>query len=438
MYGMKLKTLVGSMMVLGLVSGSAFAAAPVADPNGDAAFWANNVTFRNQDNSDGVVALQTGQTKITGAVATTAAYNTKRSSYATNTTTPGNDDGSLGLSLSIAELYLDSQVNDWTSVHIAMDYDPMFPSYSLSTAGDTANPTYSSAGTGMFFPEAYATFTHNNMFAKVGRQYANFGSTMRDSLSMTLVAQLATVNASGVTVGIQNVDGFYADAFIYQGTPYGSTDSGVNDYATINSNASMVHGYSLDLGYAHNQGTNVFYGNNGYNAYVDYIGNIADTLSFMADRDAQTNTHATPLKQVGGLAVHGDYTTGAFQVLADYVTAVAKFNAGASGLGYVPGATTTDSNQPSAYGVQAAYAWNENLKQRLTLGYEGTAGAAGVRSFYSNFTLPEMRMLVSYDIKPMANVDVAAEYTNDKDYSIANSGTGESNNTVQARLKVVF
>lgn len=436
---MKLKTIVSSMAVLGLISTSVFAAAqPKNTANSDNTGWLNQDAYwmsiidRNQDNAY-LVMQKAGDMKFSAYVATDLSYNSKRNGYGVGA---GNGSGKTGIDLSVAELYFDAQINPWVSAHIALDYDSDNSNggFSVGTSDSTA-PTINTAygTTQAYFGEAYAMFNYNNFFAKVGRQYANFGSTAHNTISPTLTQSLSSINETGVTLGAVSQQGFYGDVFIYQGSPYGAASTSATKYDTINSNASMLHGYTVNVGYALNQGQNAFYGNDGGNYYINYIGNMTDVTSIKSTLKTSGSTAWTaPAQQVPGVAVHGDYATGPFQVMADYVTALSGYDS--ASLTY-----NGSGAKPAAYSVQATYSWNETNTQSLTLGFDGTQQAKGITPMGSGFTLPENRFLVSYGYVPFKNVKLRLQYENAKDYGTSvTNGTGDINHTVTARVQLVF
>ena len=440
---MKLKTLVSSMVVLGVVSTGAFAApAKAMKGSTDQAFW-QGVVDRNQDNAYMVTGLRPGQMKVTGEVKTDLTYNKKGgvgevnppslSGYDQSKSTT-NKKGGVGevnppslsgydqsksttkLSLNTAELYFDYKLNDFASVHVAVDHD-----YNNVTGSINVNKKE------FFFPEAYVTLSRDNLFAKVGRQYLNFGSTSHDSITTPLTQVLSQTDTTAVTVGAYNLSGFYVDGALFNGVKEGDN---VTKYTKSTNN---VHGYTLEAGYAMKAADYNF------NLYVDYLSNMANV--------AAVNVYTTAVlagdsvKKIPGVALHGDFTTGPFTVKANYVMATKKFEA-VSNTGQ-----TTSAGKPQAYSLEGDYHFMP--AQTVTLGFEGTKQAAGIYPFGGStatyaFQLPKTRLLAAYSYDLAKNVTLQGEFTHDKDYSGSDTnkswevGTGKSNNTVTARLKVAF
>jgi hypothetical protein len=432
---MKLKTLVSTMAVLGVMGSAAIAApatmssAQVPVMYGTDSVW-NSVIERNQDNASGVVALQAGQTKVTGEVIPQAQYVSRQSGTNTFAAYSGNLSGSYGISLYDAELYVDSQLSSWVRAHIAMDYGTNF--LTPTTASSTG--AFSSTSS-MFFPEAYVTFYNGgNLFGKAGRMYLNFGSTTHDSVTTPLPEVLSEINETAAEVGFLNVaGGLYGDIAVYNGNAYGTGTTATNS-------SNQAHGYVAELGYTQAMGSQ------GYNAYVDYTGNILDGLSFNYAPSIAGST--TPTEQIPGLAVHADAHTGPFSVMANYVTALAKIGGSnwlATNQLYYDGKPA----QPSAYSVEGDYGFNVmNYTATLTLGYQGSQQAAGIVPVGFAFPIPATRALVAYGVALSRNVNVGVEYDYDTDYGTSTTagnattnfytGTGNTNSTVTARLNVLF
>lgn len=439
---MKLKTLVGSMAVLGLVSTGAFAATATAkamkNSNSDQAFW-HTVVDRNQDNAY-FVTPQPGQVKVTGEVDTRLARTSKGGA---NSDTHPNTGYSAGksktaFSLHSAELYLDAGLPSVmlggnplnTMVHVALshDYD--------NTVDNLDGKTTLSNSKKMYFPEAYAMMTYEHLFAKVGRQYVNFGSVYHDSISTPLTEVLSKTNETGVTLGLMNLYGFYGDVAFYNGAVYGKKLKDRQD------KQNKVNGFTGELGYAMK--------NNNYhfNAYVDYISNIADVDALNYNL-AMVNNYTTD--KVPGVALHGDFTMQAgtdssFTVMGDYVTATKKFNKKADWQ------FNKDGAKPQAYGIEGDYTFLK--RHTITLGFQGSKQAAGIvaagedvgASAYNTFPMPKTRLLAGYAYDLNKYVSFGVEYTNDKDYGTSDTstmnnnyqGTGNTNNTIVGRIKVKF
>ena len=433
------------MVVLGLVSTGTFAAPATAkavkNSNTDQAFW-NAVINRNQDNAYFVMP-HVGQVKVTGEVATDLKHTSKGGENQQAAPNAGYfaNQSKTGFDLHTAELYLDAGLPSVmlggnalnTMVHVGLDYDYDNTKNMLDGNSNALTPMNKT----MFFPEAYAMMTYSHLFAKVGRQYVNFGTTMHDAITTPVTEVLSKTNKVGATLGLMNLAGFYGDVSFYNGAVKGTTANpkGIND------SQNKLHGFAAELGYA--MKTN----NMNFNAYVDYISNMADVTAINYNI-AANKTPRTVQDKVPGVAVHGDFAMNAgmnssFTVMADYVTATKKFNASELAWG-------TDGAKPQAYSVEGDYTFLKH--HTVTLGFQGTRQAAGLYDVgnagdTNAFPMPKTRLLAGYTFALNKYVSFEAEYTNDKDYGTSDigrttanpyRGSGNTNNTVVGRIRVKF
>jgi len=88
--------------------------------------------------------------------------------------------------------------------------------------------------------------------------------------------------------------------------------------------------------------------------------------------------------------------------------------------------------RPAAWNVEASYGFGIHGRQaRVALGYQGSdeALAAG---------LPKTRALVAFSVDVWRNTTLSLEYGRDRDYDVADGGSGETASTVTTQLAVAF
>lgn len=441
---MKLKTLVGSMMVLGVVSTGVIAAPSTPEAGNKAkdavavpedttkavtdvaeqAFW-TSIIDRNQDNAYLVPNLSSGQVKLSGLITV-------------NNTANKFDLAKSDLSENDEELYVDARANDFTTFHLALAYglDNTIKYLNGSDTTDAGN-----AKKKLYIPEAYAKMTYGNFFAKVGQQYINFGSTSHQSISTPLTQILSQTDQLAITLGMKNVHGLYGGASLYKGADYGSHIKTDSKSDATEGKKNKFKGYAIDLGYALH--------NNSYsaNVYAGYISNMLDVnaLDFrFSDAIGDKSVQATQ-KAVPAVAVHGDMTVGPVQLSANFVSAIKKFDAADYAL---YGTSKKDEElKPLAYGLEANYTFMP--KQTITLGFQGTKNAGGLNPYdFARHQMPKQRLLAAYTYQLSDHVSLAAEYDRDTQYSSGASfqlgkkeravGSGKIDNTILAKLKVAF
>ena len=408
---MKLKTLVSSMALLSLVSTGAMAATHVASQavaNSGSDFW-QGVMYRNQDNNGTMPTLADGQNKVTGSIDVDAYHADKRAGFTDSTT---NNKSKYALNLNTAEIYFDWRANSTTTAHIAVDYDNQNSTKSTSEAEVTNSVALS---------EGYVTLAQGNLFLDAGLQYLRFGSSSHDSIMAPLTQDMSLTSTTAITGGVFGLNGFYADAGVFNGVPYGTgTD--------LADSQNSINGFTAEVGYAQNQGVNPFYGYNGLNTYLSYINDVAGTNA--AQAIISTNTLA---EQHPAIAFHAGYVSGPFQLLGNYVAVTKAFP---DAIAPING----KGRKPSAYNVEADYSWNPIHIQTVALGYDGSAELGGLSdgSTYGPTAFPETRIALTYGYHLSKNVSLQGEYANEKDFSVANAGTGSSANVFVGRLKVAF
>ena len=446
---MKLKTIVRSMAVLGLVGTSAFAAPHVQVAHHSAvaakhdSFW-QSVTYRNQDNA-GLQNLTVGQTKVTGEVAAKLTHADKGGK--TNKTAEGSTDVLTGynsnsattnLDLSTANLYIDSRVNDFASVHVALDLTGNAQASEVSD--NNGNPEITNGNKTNYLSEAYASLNHGHYYANIGHQYLNFGSAAHNTISTPVVETLTAIDVDAVSFGAVDFGGVYADASLFKGVPAGNStannNGGDDDF---NNSSNGMAGYTFELGYAMDQGANDYYGFNGVNVYVDYLDDMQNLASIQAILSSQPtsgkNTKHFLAKKAPMLAAHIGYATGPFQVAANYAQVMNDLtNEGADAV--------TPDTKFGAYNLEADYSFGMQHVQTVSFDYEGTQYLSGFQlSSSAAFDTPETRMGLGYAYHLSKAAAVEVEYMNDKDYSkdaTPRAGSGESVSTILAEFKVAF
>lgn len=406
---MKLKTLVGSMALLSLVSTGAMAATHVAShavANSGSNFW-QGIVYRNQDNNGTMPTLAAGQNAVSGLVEMDAYHADKRAGF---TDSSANNKSKYSFNLNSAEIYFDWRANATTSAHFAIDYDNRTSAASTSEANAANNVSLS---------EGYVTLAQGNMFLNAGLQYLHFGSAAHRSILAPLTEDLSLTRTTAVTGGVFGLNGFYADAAVFNGVPYGTGTS-------LTDSQNRINGFTAEVGYAQNQGVNPFYGYNGLNTYLDFINDIAGTNA------GQAIVGTTALAdQHPAVAFHAGYVSGPFQVLGNYVAVTKDFDAGKVAI---------SAAKPATYGVEADYSWNPLHIQTIALGYDGSDNLVGITdsASYGPSASPQTRIALTYGYHVNQNVSLQGEYANEKDYSTADGASGESANVFVGRLKVAF
>ncbi|MSP53790.1 MAG: LbtU family siderophore porin [Gammaproteobacteria bacterium] len=423
---MKLKALCGAMILLGIFSNPVFGdtiqQTPLPKPvmtQTQEMFWYNLID-RNSDYTGPVVFNQTNH--LSGFISASLNVQTKRSSYASDSQ---NDKGSTSLSITNPELYYDSQVNPWALAHVALSYNNDFNNSSNFGQMD------------MFFTEANVTlqnFTQGgNLWSKIGMQYLNFGADHSDLFTNPVTFDLYQTNAPAATIGFVNVDGFYGDAFAYNGVPYGSpaTDTSGQPSPQVADNSNNIHGYGLDLGYIYGTSTN------GFNLVVDYLADLNTTLMMHWNN---FSNKLTPTKQIPGDAVDAYYHIGPWAFDASYVAALSSYDSSQYKF-------NGQGAKPAAYALEADYNFGTTHPQSFALGFQQTRDMLGMSAFGGGIAMPKTRIDFTWFYTIVNNMNLNFEIQNNQDYRKSDSmltkgtttaGTGNSYNYFGVGYKLIF
>lgn len=463
---MKLKTLVSSLIAVGMMSSVAYAAATGA-PNDDATLvnLKNRIAAlestinRNQDNavSSPSSLLDTDWYKaitISGEFQPLYAWNNRqinkgntaagsRSTSGTTTASFVQKGETSSASMNTMELYLDAQVNNFTKVHTALNYGQAYDQYSKVSGTD-----YSTINNAMFFSEAniqFADLAQNGFYSIFGQQFFNFGSYQHDSISTPMTEILTKTVGIGATGGYINSNGFNASAYLFDGN---LAERQNYAYSTQN-HAPHVNDWGLSAGYSMNTPTV------GVNFQIDYLNNMAQALYVshaVVDygiRAADASATSSYYQRTPGVATHLALTSGPFGLIVDYVTAMRRFAAvdlSTQNTSFLETNLPTKGAKPQATFVQLDYDFNVlGHNSTAYAGYETSKDSQQVYGpDFGGFVMPKMKELIGYKYYVTKTINVNAELNHSKDYSYngtttANdAGTGRTSNGMLLGLDVKF
>ena len=416
---MKLKPIVASMFVLGLVSGPVMAAVPY-DPNvlpavdaerakvakmeavieqNQAGYfqqpmdWFNRITISGQANVDAELASRSPITFANG--------------YAS------------ALILNNANIYVDALLNDWTTVHANFLYQDLSNGYfdfkstrPLPVNSPTVDEGYVTIG----------NFARSPFYFRAGRQYVDFGNYNRYPMLASFTQVLSETSGTAATVGFVSPVGFNASAFLLNGAPRIGIGG---DPVSFGVARNRVRNFGVNAKFC--SSTDFF----GYEIGVNYLRNMAD-VNYIANSIGSSYFNA-----VGGIGASADIWTGPFDASVRFVTAVQRFSPFEAAD--VSGGIVKNGAEPSAWTIDAGYSFQVLAHQsRFGLGYQGSSEAAAFFSPGSFGHLPQNRYLANYRVNISRWTDVGVEIWQDRDYSSSNAGTGTNATTGLLRLGVKF
>lgn len=351
------------------------------------------------------------------------------------------------LSLNDAYLNVSANVNDWTKA---------FASLSYNTATTNANPgiykglgvsEYSAAysnniyGTGnnnIQVEQAFATFGNFDMspiFLQVGKQFQDFSRYEIHPITASMTQVMSETLATSIKLGFIYA-GFNGSVFLFD-DPISKTSTFTNTFPTSPAfgSSSTTTNYGASLGF--DMPNDQF----GWDLGVSYLYNMigVNDIAYNVVNFTNTNAYRT---RVGGVAAYGDVNAGPFSVALRYTTSIDNFNVNdlpKNGVGdrvgnNIAGATIAGRNgaEPWAAGIQVGYGFDAWTKtQNIFVGYQASGEAAGLN-------LPSNRWVAGYNIDWWKNTNFGLEWDHDSAYSVAHGGTGNTTNLVTLRAAVKF
>jgi hypothetical protein len=293
-------------------------------------------------------------------------------------------DSTSDVVLATAELGVGAQINAWVSGEITLLYEEDDTDLEVDVATVTVAP-----------PEGAWSVT-------AGQLYVPFGSFETNLVSDPLTLEIGETRESAVQASIES-SGLAGTFYVFNGS--NKKDAGADD---------LVDNWGAALGYGHEA--------DGFSlsAGLGYINDIGDS-----DAIQDSLTSNSVQDHVPGWTAGAMIETGPFVVIGEYVAATEAFQA-----------TELDFNgrgaEPKAWNIEAGYNFELAGKgATFAVGYQGTDEALALE-------LPEERILAALSVDVLDNTTLSFEVANDKDYYVADGGTGESANTATAQLAVAF
>ena len=329
-------------------------------------------------------------------------------------------------SLNDAYLNVAATINDWTKAFASISYNTASindPSGALPIVGEYSsaysNNVISGSSSALQLEQAYATIGNFDMspfFIQIGKQFQDYSRYEIHPITRSLTQVISETLATSLEGGFI-ANGFSGTIFAFDDplAKVGQTNRTTNYGAALGySQPSDQLGWDIGGAYLYNMiGVNdVAYVVNQNNAKVALDGGGYNT-------------------RVGATAWYADVNSGPFVLGVRYTTALQRFNM--TDLAKYGLAPSTTGAKPWAAGIQAGYgfdAWSKD--QNIYLGYQASREASGL-------LIPKSRWLVGYGIEMFGkNTSTSIEWDHDMAYSVSNGGTGDNTNLVSVRQSVKF
>jgi len=335
--------------------------------------------------------------------------------------------------LSLNDAYLNAQVvvNDWTRGFTSFSFENnsvAIPT-SLTTVGASPKAgTYSTAynsgttvNTNVHFEQGFVTIANyevSPLFFQIGKQFTSYGRYQIHPIERSLTEVATESLQTSAKLGFITRMGLHGDIYAFDNAMQLVTQS----------HTKTVYGASLGFDQINDQlGFDVGLG---YMSQLTGVNDIAYSVTNF--RGAATFTHT-----VGGIAVYGDVNSGPFTLSGRFSTAIQHFSPADLSTLYNPPVTPL-----ATVGASGARPWTADLtagfgfnywarNQNLYVGFQASNDAV-------NLYLPKNRWIAGYNIDMWKYTNIGAEFGHDKDYSSGNGGTGRSSNTFAARASVKF
>lgn len=349
-------------------------------------------------------------------------------------------EGYQHLALNDVYLNIGAVINEWSKAFASISYntetinDPLSGKSTVFNHVGEYSSAYSNNANGgatnaLQIEQAYMTlgnFDMSPVFVQLGKQYQDFSRYEIHPIERSLTQVMSETLATSAKVG------FIANGF--NGSVYA-----FDDILSKIGQTSKATNYGAALGYDYPSDQL------GFDLGAAYLYNLIGVNDIAYNVGQFTKNNANNLNdfgfhsRVGGVAVYADVNSGPFTLGARWTTAIQRFSVldlpkhGTADLlaTGVPMATASGA-KPWAAGIQAGYgfdAWGKN--QNVYLGYQASREAAGLQ-------IPQGRWLVGYGIEAWRNTDFGLEWDHDQAYARGNGGSGNNSNLVNLRAGVKF
>ncbi len=340
--------------------------------------------------------------------------------------------------VSLNDVYLNlfGNVNDWTKAFASISYNNASGVSLFATKAGQYSNVY--PVNTLTLEQGYAqisNFDQTPFFLKLGKFYQDFGRYTIHPITRSLTQVLSESLQTAAQVGFVTRMGFHGDIAAFDtplnqrrayplGIPQGHKTT---DYTAAIGFDQMNDqlGFGINLGY--------IYDMVGVNDIAQVISQYQNTAIFGPGGALLVNG-GTYRNRVSGGTIDAYVSSGPFSLIGDYVTAMQNFSNNdlnsklppANAFGTHGGAKPWAGNLQAGYGFNA---WSKN--QNVYLGYQASGDAVAV-------FLPKNRWVAGYNIDMWKNTNLGLELDHDTDYNVSQGGTGNSSNLISFRAGVKF
>jgi hypothetical protein len=330
------------------------------------------------------------------------------------------------LSLNDAYINVGATVNDWSKVFTSLSFSnpsgqlagsatPVIPgvAYGFPLAGQYSN-VYLPVGQ-INLEQGYVTLANYDVspvFFQIGKQFTDYGRYIIHPFVRTMSQVMTESLQTSAKLGFITQMGFHGDIYAFSNP----------SRAFAQPHTNTVYGAALGFDQLNDQ--------LGFDVGIGYMSDLTGVNDIQAALGNQYANVGTYVHLVAGLAAYADVNSGPFSLGARYTTAIQHFNpfdiSSQYGNPFAAGA------RPWALDVTGGFGFNYWAKnQNLYVGYQTSNNAV-------NLALPKNRYLVGYNIDFWKNTNIGVEYDHDTSYSSGNGAYNGNSNTFGARASVKF
>jgi hypothetical protein len=414
---MKLKLVVASMGLLGLVAAPAFAHhhphPAVANQNfNHLLVTANQNVGRSSDHAAGWF----NRIHVHGGLNVDSHWGPRwAEEEAAALPTERAITGMDGKSLSINDFYLSifSRVNSWTQLRASINYFTTSRSYSrvgqTGNEGNTGRQATGGADHEFRVDQAFLTFGNMNCYPtyfQIGKTHLPFGHYKLHPMVKPLTQVLSEINIENAQIGYMLHNGLHGGAYVYESATRRTLEGHPVVYGVYGAFDSSFQNIRYDLGV-------------GYNSSMNNVAAI----------NARRGPNFFMTSKVGAMAAHANAYVGPFDFHLNWVGALSRFDV--LDLPFKVrhfGAAAVDANmgaKPSAIALQAGFVFYAPVIHKRThayVGYQSSRQASAV-------AIPEARYELGAEIDMWKDVLLAINVTHNDSY-----GSDDTNYNVKTAV----
>ncbi len=377
------------------------------------------------------------------------------------------------LSLNDVHLNITAPINDWVKAFASLSYDnasQVLPGANIFAANSLAfvGQPYVRPKTGKYdnikdtigginIEQGYIKFANASQtpfYLTLGKQFVDFGKYNLHPITQPLTQVMSETLRNAVTLGFNTTLmttslGAFGSLYAFD-SPYKQQLAATVPFGTVpvtvppmtgstQGHSKAIYGGRLGIGQINDSlawdlSADYMYNMIGVEGIAYGVGVFNGSNPFGNVGNNGTSTGGTFQNRIGAFALNADLKTGPFDVELRYVTALQRFNVFDLSKNVYPTASlaTSQGAKPWSAGINAGYAFNAWEKnQNVYLGYEASQNTV-------NLFMPKSRWVAGYGMTIMKNTDVGFELDHDIDYAMSKGGTGNSSNQLGLRVGVKF